>query len=108
MSGKTNQERIEEIEQKINQLKVKKTQIENRERERKKKARTKRLIQIGIIFEKHFGITDEVEAEKMAWAFKQTINKDRFRIKDIDLIRSRERNEAVYTTIETNRGGEHS
>lgn len=53
-------ERIESIEKKIEQLKAQKQAIVQREKEKERKARTRRLIQIGALFEKYIGI-DTVE-----------------------------------------------
>ena len=44
-------EKIDKIEQKINQLKAQKQAILAREKEKERKARTRRLIQIGAIIE---------------------------------------------------------
>ena len=54
-----NKEKIDKIEQKINQLKAQKQAILAREKEKERKARTRRLIQIGAIIE-NMGI-DNVE-----------------------------------------------
>ena len=52
-------EKIDKIEQKINQLKAQKQALLAREKEKERKARTRRLIQIGAIIE-NMGI-DNVE-----------------------------------------------
>ena len=57
---KMSNERIESIEKKIEQLKAQKQAIVQREKEKERKARTRRLIQIGALFEKYIGI-DTVE-----------------------------------------------
>lgn len=54
-----NKEKIDKIEQKINQLKAQKQALLAREKEKERKARTRRLIQIGAIIE-NMGI-DNVE-----------------------------------------------
>lgn len=46
-----NKEKIDKIEQKINQLKAQKQALLAREKEKERKARTRRLIQIGAIIE---------------------------------------------------------
>ena len=52
-------EKIDKIEQKINQLKAQKQAILAREKEKERKARTRRLIQIGAIIE-NMGIDIEL------------------------------------------------
>lgn len=66
MAQKTGEERIQEIETKINQLETRKIRLGNRLNEQKRKERTRRLIQVGAIFEKYFEIEGEVEAELIA------------------------------------------
>ena len=52
-SKKTESERIKELEEKIAQMKAQKQKLENRQKEKERKARTKRLIQIGALAEKY-------------------------------------------------------
>jgi len=51
MARKTDEERLQELEKKIGQAKAKKLQIERRMKEKERKERTRRLIQVGAIFE---------------------------------------------------------
>lgn len=51
MARKTDEERLQELEKKIEQAKAKKLQIERRMKEKERKERTRRLIQVGAIFE---------------------------------------------------------
>lgn len=50
---KTESEKIKELEEKIAQMKAQKQKLENRQKEKERKARTKRLIQIGALAEKY-------------------------------------------------------
>lgn len=50
---KTESERIQELEAKIAQMKAQKQKLESRQREKERKARTKRLIEIGALAEKY-------------------------------------------------------
>lgn len=52
-SKKTESEKIKELEEKIAQMKAQKQKLENRQKEKERKARTKRLIQIGALAEKY-------------------------------------------------------
>ncbi len=51
MARKTDEERLQELEKKIEQAKAKKLQIERRMKEKERKERTRRLIQVRAIFE---------------------------------------------------------
>ncbi len=67
MTRKTEEEMLQELEKKIEQMKEKKKQVKARLNEKERKKRTRRLIQIGALFEKHFDAKDiEIEnAEKI-------------------------------------------
>lgn len=62
-------EKIDKIEQKINQLKAQKQAILAREKEKERKARTRRLIQIGAIIE-NMGIDNVELANKLKSYFE--------------------------------------
>ena len=64
-----NKEKIDNIEEKINQLKAQKQAILAREKEKERKARTRRLIQIGAIIES-MGIDDIELASKFKATFE--------------------------------------
>lgn len=51
---KTELEKLAELEKKIQQLTKQKNEIEKREKEKARKARTRRLIEIGALSEKYF------------------------------------------------------
>lgn len=57
-------EKVEHIEKKIQQLKAQKQAIIAREKEKKRKERTRRLIQIGALIESRLNLNLE-EVEKM-------------------------------------------
>lgn len=64
--AKTTTERIESIDEKIEQLKQQKKAILAREKEKERKARTRRLIQKGGIVEKYLpGISDDTLARQL-------------------------------------------
>lgn len=65
-----NKEKLNKLDEKIKQLQAKKNSLIAREKEKERKARTKRLIEIGAIFDS-IGI-DTVEK---ANAFKSELNK---------------------------------
>ncbi len=66
-------DKIESIEKKIEQLKAQKQAIIQREKEKERKDRTRRLIQMGALFEKYLGI-DTVESTE-EWLKKHTVKK---------------------------------
>lgn len=67
-------ERIEKIEKKIEQLKAQKQAIVQREKEKERKARTRRLIQIGALAEKYLDIHTPEDMEN--W-LKEFVGQDK-------------------------------
>jgi ADP-dependent phosphofructokinase/glucokinase len=67
-----NKEKIDKIDEQIKQLKARKNSILAREREKERKARTRRLIQIGAIFDS-IGINNTELAEKFKNEFDKNI-----------------------------------
>lgn len=78
MARKSEQERLLEVEQKIEQLRAQKQQLETRVKEKERKERTRRLIQVGAVFEKWWDVQTPEEAELLIKA----INTDPDTIKD--------------------------
>ena len=64
-----NKEKLDKIEEKINQLKAQKQALLAKEKEKERKARTRRLIQIGAIIES-MGIDDVELAAKFKATFE--------------------------------------
>jgi hypothetical protein len=79
MARKSDEERLKELEEKMEQIKAIRLQLESRVKEKERKARTKRLIEVGAIFEKYFEIEGQEEAEKVALGFEYIVlrNKDK-------------------------------
>lgn len=77
MVRKTDEERLRELEEQMEKIKARKQQLEGRLKEKERRDRTKRLIQVGAIFEKHFEIFGPEEAEKIALAFKNAVLKNK-------------------------------
>lgn len=75
MARKTDEEKLQELEQKMEQIKARKQQVEARLKEKERKARTKRLIEVGAIFEKYFEIEGQEEAEKIAKSLQAYVSK---------------------------------
>jgi hypothetical protein len=91
MTRKTDEERLKELEKKIEQIKVQKQQVESRLKEKQRKERTRRLIQVGAIFEKYFDISDVDQAEKIAFALKKHVENNKEKILSIDLEKYKEK-----------------
>ncbi|MCM3068310.1 hypothetical protein PH235_14530 [Trichococcus sp. K1Tr] len=72
---RTDEEILQELEEKIEKMKAKKQQVESRKKEKERKERTRRLIQVGAIFEKYFEIQSEEEAEKIAKSLQSYVTK---------------------------------
>ncbi len=96
MTRKTDEERLKELEKKIEQIKVKKQQVESRMKEKERKERTRRLIQVGAIFEKYFEIADIDQAEKIAFSLKKHVENNKEKIMAVDLEKSKEKTELIY------------
>ena len=91
MARKTDAERLLELEKKMEQLKARKQQVESRMKEKERKERTRRLIQVGAIFEKYFNIEDVDQAEKIAFGMKEIVEKHREKLISINLEKAREK-----------------
>lgn len=96
MARKTDDEKLQELEEKMAQIKAQKQQIANRIQTKERKERTRRLIQVGAIFEKYFDIVGEDEAEKVAYGLKDRALKHKNDLLRIDVEKSKELNEIVY------------
>lgn len=80
MVRKTDEERLQELEEKIKQIEEKKRMVKARLTQKERKARTKRLIEVGAIFEKYFEIEGPEEAEQVAKAFQKPLKDHRDKI----------------------------
>ncbi|NOJ74077.1 DUF3847 domain-containing protein [Paenibacillus alvei] len=63
---RSTEERLEELDKKMEQLKAKKQQLRAQVSQKERKERTRRLIQIGAIFEKQFPEFAEMPLEKVS------------------------------------------
>lgn len=80
MARKSDEERLRELEEQMDKIKARKQQLESRLKEKERKARTKRLIEVGAIFEKYFDIKGQEEAEKLAIGIKPYVVKNKEKI----------------------------
>lgn len=84
----------------MEQMKAKKQQVTNRIKQKERKERTRRLIQVGAIFEKYFDILGEDQAEKIAYGMKETVDKHKDKLLHIDVEQSKKENKIVYEVPE--------
>lgn len=63
----------ERLEEKMEQLKAQLNEEKNKERARERKARTRRLIDVGSVFESYFGEWSKEDAVKVAKYFTKVI-----------------------------------
>ncbi|MFM9280885.1 hypothetical protein [Paenibacillus jiagnxiensis] len=63
---KSPEERLHEIDEKVKQLKARQQKIKSQVSQQERKARTRRLIQVGAMFEKYFETQTFDEAEALA------------------------------------------
>lgn len=96
MTRKTDEDRLQELEDKMQRIKARKQQVESRIRQKERKERTRRLIQVGAIFEKYFNIEGEEQAEQVAYSLKNYVEKNKNNFLNIDLEKSKEKKEIVY------------
>lgn len=96
MTRKTETERLRELDEQMEKLKARKLQLENRLREKERKERTRRLIQVGAIFEKYFDIVGEDQAEKVAYGMKELVEKHKEKLLKIDVEESKQTNKVFY------------
>lgn len=90
-------DKIDKLEQRIQQLKARKQAMLRREHEKERKLRTRELIQTGAVFEKFFGTRNAEEAEKIC----QTIAKDSNFSHLKKLINFKQENDKVQTKFPT-------
>lgn len=96
MGQKTHGEKLQELDTKINQLIARKELMKNRFKERERKQRTRRLIQVGAIFEKYFEIEGQEQAEKVAFRSAEFIKERLDDFLKTDVEKSKQNNKIVY------------
>ena len=96
MARKTDEERLQELETKMEQIKAQKQQLANRVQAKERKERTRRLIQVGAVFEQYFDIIGEDQAEKVAYGLKDVVKKKKETLMNIDVEKSKQKKEIVY------------
>jgi hypothetical protein len=95
---RTDEEILQELEEKIGKMKAKQ-QVEARKKEKERKERTRRLIQVGAIFEKYFEIQSEEEAEKIAKALQSYVGKNKDKILHHDVVIKEKKKAATEVAV---------
>ncbi|WP_451541579.1 hypothetical protein [Streptomyces sp. NPDC003631] len=90
MARKTEEERLLEMDEKIKKMQAEKQRLANQLKEKERKSRTKRLIQIGALMEKHLKIEGEEEAIKLIASFQKAILERKEQIQAMDIHLARE------------------
>lgn len=101
LARKTDEERLRELEEKMEQIKARKQQVASRIQQKERKERTRRLIQVGAIFEKYFDVIGENQAEKVAYGMRDVVAKNKEKLLNIDVEKSKKENKIVYEVQET-------
>lgn len=70
-AARSKEEKIAALEKRMEQLKARKQKLQVELSQKERKERTRRLIQIGAIFEKHFEIQSIEEAEALVKHLQQ-------------------------------------
>jgi hypothetical protein len=92
MVRKSDEERLRELEEQMEKMKARKQQIQSRLSQKERKARTKRLIEVGAIFEKHFEIEGQEQAEKIALMLKNYVAKHKKKFLSMPIEEIKEQN----------------
>ncbi|HLU20991.1 MAG TPA: hypothetical protein VKZ77_00745 [Bacillaceae bacterium] len=100
MGRKSNGEKLQELNTKISQLEARKERMLNRFKEQERKERTRRLIQVGAIFEKYFNIVGIEEAEKIAIGLNKTVKKHKDELMKINVKKSKQQNAIIFESQE--------
>ncbi len=96
MARKTDEERLRELEKKIEQTKEKKQQLKNRLKQKERKERTRRLIQVGAIFEDYFDFEGVEKAQQYAYSFQDSARKNKETIERIDMEETKKHKKTIY------------
>ncbi|MCM3364792.1 conjugal transfer protein TraD [Niallia sp. MER TA 168] len=89
MARRTEEERLIDLEEKIKKMQLEKQRLANQVRQKERKERTRRLIQVGGLIEKYLEIDGEEEAIKLIAYFKEDVVKNKEKILKMDIEQAR-------------------
>ncbi|GMG76933.1 hypothetical protein ICR95_25725 (plasmid) [Priestia megaterium] len=89
----TIEEKLKKIEEQKTKLLKQEKELKQRAKEKERRERTRRLVQVGAIFEKYFDITGQEEAEQVAIQFGDMVKAQKRINKDYILLSERNDNE---------------
>lgn len=104
MARPTDEERLERMSEKIEEIKARKQRLQAKIKERERKARTRRLIQVGALFEKYLMNKGEElhpeQAEKIAFRSAQYIKENMNDYLKTDVKKSKKQGSIAYEITE--------
>ncbi|WP_256218399.1 hypothetical protein [Bacillus sp. MUM 116] len=100
MARKTMEERLEELQKRKEQIAKQEKSLQAKIRSQERKERTRRLIEVGAIFEKYFEIEGAEEAEQVAIQFGEMIKQKKIIREDYVLLGKREKHSDVSSEKE--------
>ncbi len=89
LARRTEEERLIDLEEKIKKMQLEKQRLANQVRQKERKERTRRLIQVGGLIEKYLEIDGEEEAIKLIAYFKEDVVKNKEKILKMDIEQAR-------------------
>jgi hypothetical protein len=85
LARRTEEERLVDLEEKIRKMQLEKQRLANQVRQKERKERTRRLIQVGGLIEKHFEIEGQEETIKLIASFKEVVLKNKNKMLAMDI-----------------------
>lgn len=85
MARKTEEERIQELEIKIEEAKSKKQQLQRQMKAKERKERNARLIKVGALFEKHFETETIEEALQVIYSYKKSVKQNKEKTSSLNM-----------------------
>lgn len=77
MARLTDEERLNNLNEKIEQMQERKKRLRQQINNRERKERTRRLIQVGGLIEKHFNIEGPEQAAKLIYFLQRTVKENK-------------------------------
>ncbi|GGM43539.1 hypothetical protein GCM10011351_31900 [Paraliobacillus quinghaiensis] len=94
-------EQQEKLLERLEHLEMRKVRLKNKiNQDETRKERTRRLIQVGAIFEKYFDIDSVEQAEQHAYRLKKIAEKNREEIEKTDVEKSMQSGKVIYKESE--------
>jgi len=85
LARKTDAEKLKELEEKMKQIKIEQQKVANRLKQKERKERTKRLIEVGALIEKHFEIKGKDETIKLIYSYRESVKNNKDKILGVEI-----------------------